>query len=205
MFYKTVEKTTESEIVIERSRFITQVTPCGTAEEAKDILAERRKKHFQATHNCYAYISDGGKYSKFSDDGEPSGTAGAPIMNALTNSGLINVMVIVTRYFGGIKLGAGGLTRAYARCAQEGIKSAEQCVYTLAKKISITLQYEDYQAFLRLKENGFKVSDTQFSDKVTVTLFVKSEAIGAFSEVFTEKFNGKYGYLILGEEYFKFD
>ena len=202
--YKTVEKTTESEIIIERSRFITLVAPCADEQAARAVLSERKKQHYSATHNCYAYITDNGKYSKFSDDGEPGGTAGQPILSAIQNAGLINVIVIVTRYFGGIKLGAGGLTRAYLRCASEGIKAAEIIVYEKAQKIKFVLPYEDYQTFLRMKGEYFKVGRTDFSDRVEVTLFVKSAAIGRFSDDFIEAFNGKHGFETISEEYCRF-
>ena len=92
--YKTVEKTTESEIVIERSRFITMVAPCAAEDAARAILLERKKQHYSATHNCYAYITDNGKYGKFSDDGEPGGTAGQPILSAIQNAGIFDVQLL---------------------------------------------------------------------------------------------------------------
>ena len=204
--YKTVTKATESEVVIERSRFITLVAPCATEEAARAILLERKKQHYSATHNCYAYITDGGKYSKFSDDGEPGGTAGMPIMSALNSSGLIDTIVIVTRYFGGIKLGAGGLTRAYLRCAAEGLKAAQVKTYDLANKIIINLSYDEYQTFLRMKNAGdYKVADTTYADAVTLVVMVKSGAIGRFSLVFADTFAGRVSFEEAGEEFFSFE
>ena len=204
--YKTVEKTTESEIIIERSRFITMVAPCADEQAARAVLLERRKQHYSATHNCFAYVTDGGKYSKFSDDGEPSGTAGQPILSAVQSAGLINVIVIVTRYFGGIKLGAGGLTRAYLRCAAEGIKAAPIKTYELCKTLEIGLSYDEYQTFLHIKNAGdFKVTNTEYSDSVRLTVAVKSGAIGRFSQVFTDIFSGKATYTTIGEDYFSFE
>ncbi len=203
--YVTVEKQTQTEIVIEKSRFITLVAPCPTEKSAREILLARKKEHPFATHNCYAFIADNGVTTRFSDDGEPGGTAGAPIMEALKRSGVTNVIVVVTRYFGGIKLGAGGLTRAYARCASEGIKSAEVKTYEMADKLFFSLGYEDYNVFLKMKSADFKTFSVDFSDKVNVTVFVKSEAISRFSELFKETFLGRYSYENIGEEYYCFD
>ena len=204
--YKTVEKTTESEIVIEWSRFITMVAPCADEQAARAVLLERKKQHYSATHNCFAYVTDGGKYGKFSDDGEPGGTAGQPIMSAIQSAGLTNVIVIVTRYFGGIKLGAGGLTRAYLRCAAEGIKAAPVKTYDKCKVLEISLSYDEYQSFLRIKNAGdFKVINTGYENDVKLTVAVKSGAIGRFSQVFTDTFAGKAVFTEVKEDYFSFE
>ena len=121
--YKTVEKTTESEIVIERSRFITMVAPCADEQAARAVLSERKKQHYSATHNCFAYVTDGGKYGKFSDDGEPHGTAGAPILRSIDARGLDNILVVVVRYFGGTLLGTGGLMVAYREAAKAALEN----------------------------------------------------------------------------------
>ena len=205
MQYVTVKTPSETEIVIERSRFLTLVAPCESEAAAREILTARKKQHFSATHNCYAFITEGGQIAKFSDDGEPGGTAGAPIMEALKKSGVINAIVIVTRYFGGIKLGAGGLTRAYIRCAAEGLKAAKKCAYFLTDRIKFDLSYEDYQTFLRFSFDGAKVASTDFADCVTVTLNVKSELVSAFGDRFTQTFLGKYAYEFIKKEYVEFD
>ena len=117
--YLSVKKPAESEIVIEKSRFICSVSPVNGEEDAKNFVSEVKAKHKTATHNCYAFIADeNGLSIKFSDDGEPQGTAGMPMLEVLKNKKLFKVATVVTRYFGGIKLGAGGLTRAYTKaCA----------------------------------------------------------------------------------------
>ena len=205
MNYVTVKTQCETEVVISRSRFLTLVAPCPTEEAARAILLARKKQHPFATHNCYAFIAEKGNSSRFSDDGEPGGTAGAPIMEALKRAGLTDTIVIVTRYFGGIKLGAGGLTRAYASCAAETIKAAEVKKYELSKKIEFEIAYEDYNVYLKLKCDDLKTVDAAFSDKVRITAFVKSEAISRFSALFKETFLGKYEFWETGEEYFSFD
>ena len=205
MQYVTVSDSSESEIIIERSRFLTLVAPCANEEEARALLSKRKKQHFSANHNCYAFIAEGGQIAKFSDDGEPGGTAGAPIMEALKKSGVINAIVIVTRYFGGIKLGAGGLTRAYIRSAAEGLKAAKKATFYLTDKIRFSLSYEDYQTFLRFSFDGAKVASVDFSDSVTVTMNVKSEAITSFNDSFTQTFLGKYAYEFIQKEYVELD
>ena len=121
--YFCVKKETENETVIERSRFISYVKKCETEDDARAFLEEKRKAHPFATHNCYAYITERGKIARFSDDGEPQGTAGQPILEVIKNKKLFDTIVVVTRYFGGIKLGAGGLVRAYSQGARRYRKS----------------------------------------------------------------------------------
>ena len=203
--YKTVRKESVSEIVIERSRFITTVAPCDDEAAARELLLAAKKKYYSATHNCYAFVTEKGKVAKFSDDGEPGGTAGAPILSAIKNAGVTDVIVIVTRYFGGIKLGAGGLTRAYLNCAASGLKAADTVEYHLAKRFEIKLSYEEYQTFLRIKNDGtFAVENTLFDDAVTLCILVKSGAISLFSAKITDLFFGKIEIKDKGESYFAF-
>ncbi|MBP5177426.1 MAG: YigZ family protein [Clostridia bacterium] len=203
--FKTVEKPTESEMIIERSRFITLIAPAPTESVARGILSDRKKQHYQATHNCYAYMTDNGLITKCSDDGEPSGTAGAPILSAINAAGLSGVIVVVTRYFGGIKLGAGGLTRAYLRCATEAIKKADVKTLYLAEVLKTDLSYDEYKAFSRFKSQGFKVISTEYSDRVYMTLAVKSGAIGRFSNDFIDFYKGKVAFERVKSEYIGFD
>ena len=114
---KKIKDINESTIIIDKSKFITTLYPVESVEEIECVLTATRKKYYDATHNCYAYIFDNGRIQKCSDDGEPGGTAGYPILNVLKKKNLTNVLVAVVRYFGGIKLGAGGLTRAYTKSA----------------------------------------------------------------------------------------
>ncbi|MBR1891413.1 MAG: YigZ family protein [Clostridia bacterium] len=202
--YYGIASSTQTEIIIERSRFITLISPCLDERSAREILLDCKKRHYQATHNCYAYIVEDGLSAKFSDDGEPGGTAGAPIMEALKRSNVKNAIVIVTRYFGGIKLGAGGLTRAYFRCAQEGLLSADKKLFVPSIKVNVALSYEDYQIFLRMINSDLKITSTKYSDKVDLTVMVKSGAISRFSDDFRQKFNGRYALNTVGEEYFAF-
>lgn len=134
----------DNTIVIDKSKFITTIYPVKTIEEINEILSATNKKYYDATHNCYAYIIDNGNIQKCSDDGEPSKTAGYPMLDVLKKNDLTNVLAITTRYFGGIKLGAGGLIRAYSSSVSEVLKDA---VFLITKELAIyevTISYSDY-------------------------------------------------------------
>ena len=122
--YKSVKQRSEAEYTVNRSRFIGRCFPVDSEEAALCLLGDIRKKHWDATHNCFAYRIGDNAAARFSDDGEPGGTAGKPIMDVLTGRGLTNVLCVVTRYFGGILLGAGGLVRAYSKSAAEAVAKA---------------------------------------------------------------------------------
>lgn len=193
MDYFSVKTQMQTEKVIERSRFITFVCPCDTEEAASAVLGERRRLYKTATHNCYAYVAEFGGYSRYSDDKEPSGTAGAPILEAIKSLNLTNVIVVVTRYFGGIKLGAGGLTRAYFNCASEGLKNAGVVKYTECYKLKTAMQYDDYQIFLRfMKGREALLEAPVYSDLVNVCLYLPASDYGAFEREFANVFCGRY-------------
>ena len=134
----------DNTIVIDKSKFITTLYPVETVEEINLILSTVRKKYYDATHNCYAYIIDNGNIQKCSDDGEPSKTAGFPMLDALKKNNLTNVLAITTRYFGGIKLGAGGLIRAYSSSVSEALKGATFYTSKLLSIYEIIIPYSDY-------------------------------------------------------------
>ena len=173
MNYFTLKGEGVYEKIIERSRFITYSFCVTTQEQAKECLDKIRKKHSDATHNCYAYkLRDGA--CKFSDDGEPSGTAGAPIFEGINTSKLIDVLVVVTRYFGGIKLGAGGLTRAYFNCAKEALDIAEQVECIECDNYLAFLTYEEFNACGNFFNSPqVKVKQKEFSCQVKVEFCVK--------------------------------
>ena len=141
---KKIKEIIENTIVIDKSKFITTLYPVETVEEINDILQATRKKYYDATHNCYAYIIDNGNIQKCSDDGEPSKTAGFPMLDVLKKNEITNVLAITTRYFGGIKLGAGGLIRAYSSSVSAALK--DQPLYTskLLSVYEIKIPYSDY-------------------------------------------------------------
>ncbi len=183
--YKTVAKFGSEEIVIKKSRFIGHAKPVHNDEEALAFIGEIRRQHASATHNCYAYIAgERDQFQKQSDDGEPSGTAGRPILEVLKNRGLKNTAVVVTRYFGGIMLGAGGLIRAYAEGAAAGIEAAGEVEQVLHREIAVEVDY----TWLGKLENELRnreilLGETVFTEKVTLTclpLHSESEKVAAW-------------------------
>ena len=140
--YKTVYEGGEGELVEKKSRFIATVRPVKTEEEANQFVEEMRKKYWDARHNCWAFIlGERQEFKRCSDDGEPSQTAGKPMMDVLTGAGLTDVAVVATRYFGGTLLGTGGLVRAYSGAVQEGLKNSTVITKYLGVKLSVTTDY----------------------------------------------------------------
>lgn len=168
--YSTVRHYGSQEIVIKKSRFIGHAKPVSTEEEAVQFIEELKKKYWDATHNCSAYmIGERDQYQKALDDGEPSGTAGKPILEVIKNRGLKNVAVVVTRYFGGIMLGAGGLVRAYTDGAVAGIDAAEPIVNVLHREVRVDVDYTWYGKLENeLRGRGCLVGDVSFTDSVSV-------------------------------------
>ena len=171
----------EAAFEIERSRFIGRAVRVRNEEEAKAFLAELRKKESGATHNCFAYVADrAGNLLRFSDDGEPSGTAGMPILEVIRAKKLVETLVAVTRYFGGIKLGAGGLVRAYSRAASEALEAAEVCLYRDAVHLSFQLDYGLHPLFGR-QFSGFGCEWTvEFGAQVDYRLWCPADREGEF-------------------------
>ena len=169
----TIKSSSEIEIKVKGSRFIGRVLPCESVDEAENVLGEIRKKYYDATHNCFAYQVGIGKEMKFrySDDGEPSGTAGRPIYDQIVGKGLTNLIVIVTRYFGGVKLGTGGLTHAYSDTTAIALGAAGVVEKFLTEKIPMTIQFHDYNMVERaIHQIGAVVIDSDFSDIVRLTV-----------------------------------
>ncbi|ANA79163.1 YigZ family protein [Paenibacillus glucanolyticus] len=169
--YKTVRQAGSKEIVIKKSRFIGHVMPVESEEEAVAFIEEIKKKHWNATHNCSAYmIGERDEIQKQSDDGEPSGTAGKPILEVIRNQGRKNVAIVVTRYFGGIMLGAGGLIRAYTDGAVAAIESGEPITRVLHREILVELDYTWLgKVENELRNRGVRMGETNFADTVTLT------------------------------------
>lgn len=167
--YKTVAGYGEDYIVIERSRFIGYAQRVTTEEEATAFIAMIKKKHWDATHNCSAFvIGENDQIQRSSDDGEPSGTAGKPILECIKKNGVKDTAVVVTRYFGGIKLGAGGLVRAYTAGTVTALKAAKIVVHTLHQTISVSVDYTWWgKVENELRIGEYRVSGTDFTDRVT--------------------------------------
>ncbi len=167
---------------VNKSKFFSHVMHVDSEEAARDFLLKIRKKFFDATHNCSAWIiGERGDKQKSNDDGEPGGTAGNPILEAIKKNELTNCAAVVTRYFGGIKLGAGGLIRAYSHTAALGIAAAKIVQMTTFKKISLTLEYNflaTVENFLRNKK--IRVEKNDYADVVTIEILLEPEAVENF-------------------------
>ncbi len=202
--YTRAAKFAETETVIERSRFIGYASPSKSEDEAREFIEKIKKLHPFATHNCYAFIADNGLIARFSDDGEPQGTAGMPILEVIKNRGLVDTVVVVTRYFGGIKLGAGGLVRAYSGAAAAALNAAGEEKFVLSDILDIRFSYEKYSAFLRFTEKfTAKTLSLDFQEDVSIKLAVPSSS--DFSEKLFDFFAGKVAISRLNEEFISFE
>lgn len=199
--YFCVKNETENEVIIERSKFISYTKKCETEEQARAFLEEKRKAHPFATHNCYAYVTERGKIARFSDDGEPQGTAGQPILEVIKSRKLLDTIVVVTRYFGGIKLGAGGLVRAYSSGAKEVLEKAGETENILSAVYSVNMSYDLYTRFLKfVGKIKCLVISTDFADTVNVEIAVPNEKDDFIAEI-TDLTNGKATAEKIGEEF----
>ncbi|NDI34597.1 YigZ family protein [Chengkuizengella sediminis] len=168
--YKTLKQSGSAEVVIKKSRFIGHATPVTSEEKAIEFIAKIRKEHSAATHNCFAYIvGERDQFQKQSDDGEPSGTAGRPILEVIKNQGLKNIAVVVTRYYGGIMLGAGGLIRAYTEGAVVGIEASQPITKKLHQEVNVEVDYTWHgKVENELRNRDMMIKDILFTDKVTL-------------------------------------
>lgn len=191
--FATVRQYGSQEIVIKKSRFIGHARPVESEEEAIAFIEELKKKYWDATHNCSAYmIGERDEYQKASDDGEPSGTAGKPILEVIKHRALKNVAVVVTRYFGGIMLGAGGLVRAYNDGAVAGIDAAEPIVKVLHREVTVDVDYTWYGKLENeLRGRGYKVGDVSFTDRVRVVCLPEAGDAERFQAWITDVTQGQ--------------
>ncbi len=200
--YVCVKGETRTEKTIERSRFLSACRKTETEEEARAFIDAVKKEHPFATHNCYAYIAERGSVARYSDDGEPQGTAGLPMLEAIKGKGLCNTTVVVTRYFGGIKLGAGGLVRAYGGAASDVLALAEKEEHIPSVLFSLTLPYDRYSAFLSKKESfRHKILSSDFGETILVTLAVPEEDASRFFADMNDLFAGKVPISRLNEDF----
>ena len=186
--YKTVYEGGEGELVEKKSRFIATVRPVKTEEEANQFVEEMRKKYWDARHNCWAFIlGERQEFKRCSDDGEPSQTAGKPMMDVLTGAGLTDVAVVVTRYFGGTLLGTGGLVRAYSGAVQEGLKNSTVITKYLGVKLSVTTDYNGVGKLQYLfGQKEIPILSAEYTDKVVFTVLVESSRIQEIKKAITE-------------------
>lgn len=191
--YRTVRGSGSKEIVIRKSRFIGHIQPVQTEEEAAAFIERIKKEHWNATHNCSAYvIGERDEIQKQSDDGEPSGTAGKPILEVIRNQKLKNVAIVVTRYFGGILLGAGGLIRAYSDGAVAAIEAGDAITRVLHREIFVELDYTWLgKVENELRNRGIRTGETIFTDKVTLTCLPLAGDAESFSNWITDLTQGQ--------------
>lgn len=191
--YRTVFEGGTGEITEKKSRFIATVRPVETEAEALAFVEEMRKKYWDARHNCYVYtVGENRELTRMSDDGEPSGTAGRPMLDVVLGEDLYNTAVVVTRYFGGVLLGTGGLVRAYSGAVQAGLSASR----IIEKKRGILLTVTtDYTGVGKLQylagERGLPVLDSQYTDKVVMKILVPAEEVGAVEKAVTEGTSGR--------------
>lgn len=201
--YKTVFDYGEDEITINKSRFIGYAMPINSEKEALEFIEKIKTKHRDATHNVYAYVVGmDSNIQRFSDDGEPSGTAGIPVLEVIKKEDIRNVVVVVTRYFGGIKLGAGGLVRAYTKGAKLALDAAKIVEMVLHKKTKIRIDYTLYGKIENFLLSGqYFVDETIFDDKVNIFVYIENNELGKFKDLIMDMTNGKCEFEILEKEY----
>ena len=193
--YKTVYEGGEGEIIEKKSRFIATVRPVETEEEALAFLEETKKKYWDARHNCYVYsIGMNREFTRCSDDGEPSGTAGRPMLDVILGEDIYNVAVVVTRYFGGVLLGTGGLVRAYSKAVQEGLAASKVILKQKGILLKITTDYTGIGKIQYIAgERSIPVLDSEYTDKVVMKLLVPVQDVGSVEKAITEGTNGRAG------------
>ncbi|MFC0477872.1 YigZ family protein [Robertmurraya beringensis] len=191
--YLTVKGYGEHEIVIDKSRFIAHISRAESEEEALEFIQNIKKKHWNATHNCSAYlIGENDLIQKANDDGEPSGTAGVPILEVLKKRKLKDTVVVITRYFGGIKLGAGGLIRAYGRATSEGINNTGMVERKLMQVVSVKVDYSWIGKLENdLRNSMYEIKDIFYLENVEFEVFVEQTHIERFKEWMVELTNGQ--------------
>lgn len=202
ILYTTIAKEAVAEFEEKRSLFIGHAKPVKTEEEAAEFIKLKKKEFADATHNVFGYIIKNGVCARYSDDGEPQGTAGMPVLDTIRKSGVDDACVVVTRYFGGILLGAGGLVRAYANGAKIALEAAGIITYEQYSIIKINCSYSDYQ---KIQPMLFKaqavLDDTIFGESVTVMLAVKEEKSADLCEKICEATSGRSSAEITGTRF----
>lgn len=201
--YYTAAKQAEAEIVEKKSRFIGYIKPVSTEAEALEFLNQIRKKHWDATHNVYAYVIRENSVSRFSDDGEPAKTAGAPVLDVIQKEGLTDVIIVVTRYFGGTLLGTGGLVKAYSKSAKAAMDAAGKAKRILCTAFFLGMSYPMWNK-LEKELGGCVVRDIQYSDEVNVSLLTPSENYETLCRRLKDLSAGEVEPVTAGEEFAAF-
>jgi len=205
--YLTIQNNTRTEIVEKKSRFIATVQRCETEEDALRHINKVRAKYPDARHNVYAYsvLKDGVNAKKYSDDGEPKGTAGMPILECIQKLDVTNVCVVVTRYFGGILLGASGLTRTYSNSANEGLKASGIIKMELSQEINVTVTYDMYGRVTKIFEKYDIIKDEPiFGTDVSIKIFVKTDDVDKIVRDIRDATSNNFSYELLNVKYCEF-
>lgn len=202
--YKTIKNSSSDEFVEKRSRFIGYAKPVQTEQEALDFINEIKKQHWDARHNCYAYSLREGNARRYSDDGEPQGTAGVPMLEILTKNDITDAVVVVTRYFGGILLGTGGLARAYSKGAKIALEASGIVTMSVCAECELSCTYNQYGKLNTLILNaGGEVGDTDYSDNVKLSFHISSEKIEQLKKEILDATSGEVEIDIIDEKYYE--
>ena len=200
--YKTVARSATATMIERKSKFIATVRPVKTEAQALDLIAEMKSKYYDATHNVYAYIIGEGNIMRYSDDGEPSGTAGVPVLEVMRKEGLIDTAVVVTRYFGGILLGGGGLVRAYGASAKLGLDEAKIVTRTLCDLVEVSC---DYTLFGKVQYEtlgaGYIIKDIVYEGDVKVYVYTQADKTDEYIKLMCDTTNAKAQTKIVAQEY----
>lgn len=203
MNYKTVVRESVTEDVINKSKFITYIKPISSEEEATEFIETIKKKHRDASHNVPVYlIGANQEIQRYSDDGEPSGTAGVPIISMLKNEDITDIVIVVTRYFGGVKLGTGGLVRAYTNMAKLGLESSEVIDMVSHKLVEVSFDYTLHGSLQNYisSEDRVLLKDSVFTEIVKLVLYIKPDDFESVNARLIDITNSKCDINILGEE-----
>lgn len=202
--YKTVEKEASDFFIEKKSKFIGYAKPVKTQEEAVEFISKIKSKHWDATHNVYAYVLRENNIQRYSDDGEPSGTAGVPVLDVMLKESLVDVCVVATRYFGGTLLGAGGLVRAYSHTSKIALEAAGIITMAQCSVMSAEVDYSFYDRLnTLLSDFSAVILNTSFSDKVCVEFSVKENIVDSLNAKLIDVSNGKYISKFLRSEFSK--
>ena len=194
--YKTIKGSAEASYEVQKSRFITHVSHAESEEEAREFIQQMKKKYFDARHNCSAWVlGEKGAKQKSNDDGEPGGTAGNPILEAIKKNGLTDIVIVVTRYFGGIKLGAGGLIRAYGHAAVLGIQAAQAVQMMPLRRVQITVDYSLLATVENwLRQNEIQSEEGTYAEQVTLPLLLPPETVEIRLAELTDLTSARFSY-----------
>lgn len=202
--YKTVENENCDEFIEKKSRFIGYAKNVKTTEQAVDFINKIKSKHWDATHNVYAYVLKDDNIQRSSDDGEPSKTAGVPVLDVILKEKLTDVCVVVTRYFGGTLLGAGGLVRAYSHGCKIALESAGIITMALCKTACVEVSYSFYNSLTSLlNEFNANIENSVFEENITVSFSIRHNEVSLFQDKLTQLSGGKYNIKITGEKFDK--